>query len=635
MDLDSGWLPLADAVGRLVARGAPEAEAQVDICAAITKKRLRVRVHFADGDDRGHRDALRDINDIEIPVELNPNRLDWAHSRPVSLYPWRTRSARSGDGWKDRHIRLIEACVEDFVVELLKDISSVRLPDRQSITDYLPISADGIRDFQELARAKWSPCQATVDALGGLPGHETISLSQAVSIMAFGSHAEHAKGSKREDALRMQAGRALCDAAYFSDVVLRGSRAQGAEVKPIPEDYFEIFRCLSSGPNSLQRDYERRIAPSSRVDRIRSSLDDDPMWNSGPFNVEVEVGSFLRWLDREIAVERQGQLHQRRSRRLFDYPFWSIETTLYWIAFRDRNCLETQTNRTSREVDGSVEALPEIRLLSALQRGALLGPEDRQILPASHWKRGTPKNGQVTPESRLTRIDRESVLRTFPERLPCSRAEISSYRQAKIDRIVEKNRKTRKWIRYADIADWCKRSESQSSAGKSSQGDALCRAFLEYAFGPDGNGRLRLLSPDTGVVRLGPEDFHEAAVYPECCWVQREVCRTWIDQHGLSWPARFGDEPTVFTQEHQELKPTRRPGNPSDQMVYLRVFFKRLLSGETDRQVRQESIEIHEIVKTMEQVKHKDEPETIENIIRDFHRMWRENGHKYNKFQKY
>jgi hypothetical protein len=175
MDVESSWLPLADAVGRLLARDVSEVKAKVDICAAIAVLRLRVRVHARDG---AGPPTIYVINDVEIPSEVNPTRLDWARSRPAELYPWRTVSV---DGWQARNIVLIEVSIEDFAVELCDDISSIKLPDTELPT---PLgSLEVIEELQELALAAWSPSQATADSLGRFGGRETMSLSEAVSTM--------------------------------------------------------------------------------------------------------------------------------------------------------------------------------------------------------------------------------------------------------------------------------------------------------------------------------------------------------------------------------------------------------------------------------------------------------------------
>jgi hypothetical protein len=84
--LDSGWLLLGDAVDRLsAAHNVREDQAKLDICAAIAELKLRIRVHVGDG----HARQIAEINDIEIPDKLTPDRIEWALSRPARSCPER------------------------------------------------------------------------------------------------------------------------------------------------------------------------------------------------------------------------------------------------------------------------------------------------------------------------------------------------------------------------------------------------------------------------------------------------------------------------------------------------------------------------------------------------------------------
>ena len=167
---DSGWLLLSDAVDRLsAAHNVREDQAKLDICAAIAELKLRIRVHVSDG----HARQIAEINDIAIPDKLTPDRIEWALSRPALLHPWRTQSA---DGWQERRLTLIEACVEDFTTELCRDISSVPLPHRQSIPAQLVTYPDRLQYARELARAEWSPCPGTIDELSCLVGNNARTI---------------------------------------------------------------------------------------------------------------------------------------------------------------------------------------------------------------------------------------------------------------------------------------------------------------------------------------------------------------------------------------------------------------------------------------------------------------------------
>jgi hypothetical protein len=144
--VDSAWLSLTDGIARLAIRTARADLAKFDICAAIVELRLRIRVHVSEHTET----KIFETNDIEIPGQLNPAHVDWAGSRPALLYPWRTRS---GEGWQLRPVTLVEARVEDFTTELIKDISSIELPGRSGIPADFGSDTDRLQSARELAQA--------------------------------------------------------------------------------------------------------------------------------------------------------------------------------------------------------------------------------------------------------------------------------------------------------------------------------------------------------------------------------------------------------------------------------------------------------------------------------------------------
>jgi hypothetical protein len=96
-------------------------------------------------------------------------------------------------------------------------------------------------------------------------GRETVSLSEALSIMAFGSQVEPTDVDKVERAaFKQQAWGALFTAAGWDDVIMPGSNAKlESDVRPKRIDIiFEL--CLEDQPNSLERDYERGDLSSTK-----------------------------------------------------------------------------------------------------------------------------------------------------------------------------------------------------------------------------------------------------------------------------------------------------------------------------------------------------------------------------------
>jgi hypothetical protein len=442
----------------------------------------------------------------------------------------------------------------------------------------------------------------------------------------------------------------------LKDVVLRGSRSgQAGEAKTIAEEYFYIPRCLANYPNSLERDYERGIATSSQVDKMRSSLSDDATWtgsqglDGGRFNVEVEVGSLLKWLVDEIAVERERQLNRRRSQRLFDYPFWSVETALCWIAFRDSSCLKTRKNETerlfywaerrNRHTYSMVESQPEIRLLSFLKEGKIKAREGAQVLPNRYWANHAPVAGGVSPVTQSVRLAREDVLRIFPEKMRCAHSDVRTCRHTKIDRIVERMQRTRKWISCHEIGDWIAPRAGQRPGDKSRLSPAFDRlkaTFVAGGFHSHGRSQLYLLSADTSVVRLfcqpvdrtvGAEGFRYASVpnHLERCWLPSEMCRAWFEQQRLSWPAHFERPPLPIKipPKSPDVETTNNVGRPSIIKPYKEEFERRLTTGtlcKTQKAEANRLINWGEL--NIPEKKLRAKPGTITNHIRERLKTW-------------
>jgi hypothetical protein len=300
-----------------------------------------------------------------------------------------------------RRVTLVEARVEDFATELIKDVSSVELPSRSGIPADFLSDTDRLQSARELAQAEWAPCHGTVDALSRFVDNEaeTISLSQVLSIMAFGSLEDPPGRDEIEVVdLKQQAARALCNAASMDDVTMRGSHlSANGKVEPIFVAAFSFPRSVGDVPNSLARNHERRASSFRRITQSAPGgggtiNDPNRFWDGDWFNVEVDVAALVSWLQTAIDDERKNQLGRKLSQRLFEYPFWSIETALCWIAIRDARRLTENLlgQRRRSRPDVNVESQPEIRLLRALKDGRIKAQNDSRVLLSSHWEGSCP-----------------------------------------------------------------------------------------------------------------------------------------------------------------------------------------------------------------------------------------------------
>jgi hypothetical protein len=582
--LDSIWLSLTDAVASLATRDVRADRAKLDICVAIVGLRLRIRVHVSEHNET----KIFETNDIEIPDHLSPAHVDWVLSRPAPLYPWKIQSS---DGWQVSRVTLVEACVEDFTTELIKDISSIELPGRSGIPADFGSDTDRLQSARELAQAEWAPCHGTVDALSRLIDNEaaTISLSQVLSIMAFGSLEDPPGRDEIEvAALKQQAARALYNAARMDDVTMRGSHlSANGKVEPIFVAAFSFPRSVGDVPNSLARDHEDRAPSCTRITQSapgRGGLINDPnrFWDGDWFNVEVDVAALVEWLQFSIDSERRKQLNRKLSRRLFKYPFWSVETALCWIAIRDASGLKENLlwPSRSRRLDKNVESQPEMRLLRVLKDGRLRAQNDGQVLPNGYWANSIATVGDLSAATPSLRLARADVLRIFLKTTPSYR-DVRARRQARIDRVVQRMQSTWQWIGCAEIADWFTRHLADQADRASQRSKIFNRLEKTFALGGFLSGRksqLCQLRADTSVIRLicTPVDrtvdakgFRQASVshFLEDCWIPSEMCRAWLKQQKLEWPPFFektarGAGPSLETEPPLEEESQSRVGRP-------------------------------------------------------------------------
>jgi hypothetical protein len=642
---DSVWLSLTDAVAGLATRDVRADRAKLDICVAIVGLRLRIRVHVSEHTET----KVFEINDIEIPDQLNPAHVDWAGSRPALLYPWRTRS---GEGWQIRPVTLVEARVEDFTTELIKDISSIELPSRSGIPADFGSDTDRLQSARELAQAEWEPCHGTVEALSRLIDNEaeTISLSQVLSIMAFGSLEDPPGRDEIEVvALKQQAARALCNAACMDDVTMRGSHlSANGKVEPIFVAAFSFPRSVGDVPNSLARDHKDRAPSYTRITQSasgRGGTINDPsrFWDGDWFNVQVDVAALVAWLQFSIDSERRKQLDRKLSLRLFEYPFWSVETALCWIAIRDASRLKENLLWPSRarRLDKNVESQPEMRLLRVLKDGRLKAQNDGQVLPNGYWANSIATVGDLSAATPSLRLARADVLRIFPKTTTPSYRDVRARRQARIVRIVQRMQATRQWIGCAEVANWFTRHLADQAHHASQRSEIFNRLEKTFALGGFLSGRksqLCQLRADTSVIRLictpvdrkvDAEGFRPASVshFLEDCWIPSEMCGAWFKQQKLEGPPLF-EITNLQARLGAETEPPlgndipSRPGRPPLIPPYAKEFECVLAKGSLSLRLQQEADKLEAWGRDTLPKHNRAKVGTLENYIRKRVKTW-------------
>jgi hypothetical protein len=86
------WERLPDAVKRVMATGLTECEAKLDLCHAISDRKIKIRFLVAKEEGFGSfgeivQGTVRQGSNVDIPSHLDPRDFDWLQSRPRK--PWR------------------------------------------------------------------------------------------------------------------------------------------------------------------------------------------------------------------------------------------------------------------------------------------------------------------------------------------------------------------------------------------------------------------------------------------------------------------------------------------------------------------------------------------------------------------
>jgi hypothetical protein len=106
------WLPLPEALQRVMAMGVGEGEAKNDLCRAVADRKIDIRVRVA-GTGRVFSDG-----NVGVPPHLGAGDLDWVKSRPLAQWSIGPRLGEHYgwlDGWKNHLLDLIELSTVDIV----------------------------------------------------------------------------------------------------------------------------------------------------------------------------------------------------------------------------------------------------------------------------------------------------------------------------------------------------------------------------------------------------------------------------------------------------------------------------------------------------------------------------------------
>ena len=120
------------------------------------------------------------------------------------------------------------------------------------------------------------------------------------------------------------------------------------------------------------------------------------------------------------------------------------------------------------------------------------------------------------------------------------------WRTAWITRFTELQRRTRKWINFAEIAEWCSKEDQSIVPNKEKSAtafDTLASDLLMGEFEEDGRSLVLYLDAATATTRLTTRqwlqdviehnlDGHQGrAQYLPHCWIPRRLFDRWLTKH--------------------------------------------------------------------------------------------------------
>jgi hypothetical protein len=236
-------------------------------------------------------------------------------------------------------------------------------------------------------------------------------------------------------------------------------------------------------------------------------------------------------------------------------------------------------------------------------------------------------------------------------------------REHSIVRFAERQNRVRQWLAFREIADWCARATTGASIDNEETARRLAYQRLDQSARNgefDRNERCRgtamktarskILYLDTYIAgelrtpkrcRLSKEQIELVEDIRDLgarCWLPRELARQWLGVHGYPWPRHFeptspnkaqpgpmAEPPTARAGEADiATMPTGAPGRPSKGMHLIWTEFERRLAENACKpSLREEASVLLQWFRREYPVRQPPTVKTIENKIRNDHRIWR------------
>ncbi len=159
------------------------------------------------------------------------------------------------------------------------------------------------------------------------------------------------------------------------------------------------------------------------------------------------------------------------------------------------------------------------------------------------------------------------------------------WRTAQFDRFAKRQQKLRKWINFAEIAEWCSEEESilPNEDKRARAFDLLASDLLAGVFEENGRSLVLFLHPTLNPTRMTREwlkeaidhslDGHHGRSYLAHCWIPRRLFERWLARHRLpESPPRFEPLGEQSVQLKQQSRKKRRPSFERAQVAIKALY---------------------------------------------------------------
>ncbi len=370
------WVPLSDALSRVMAAGLSETEAKLDICHAMADGKIRFVFAPLQAEIIQTKQVLPFVGtSVNIPRNLRPGDLDWRKSCPTA--PWQHRD----HPWVQVHLARVELSSADVTLTLCGGRNTVEVP-----------TEGNLQAPRRQSRGKSGPARGQAQAEIGEPTFdpkEWITIDAAAEILRFERDSSDSGRLRLMELLRREPSVARIVAATLPPLV--NADVEPAGLIPLPD------RSVWVGTDDVDW-------ATSAVRAFPLLSGGDEQDQSSPdhmVGIRLSRAAVMEAADQERAAEgRSRELKREMTARLFAETFWPVSRALGWIAFRDPQQIEESWSAAKLYASGEIgRALrdrdPKTSLLRALQDGGLTALKDGNELRREKWANAT---GRIWPD---------------------------------------------------------------------------------------------------------------------------------------------------------------------------------------------------------------------------------------------